>query len=55
MNRQNKLSDFSKGGKKGSWFEEMRKICNHNISNFGHQQTKFATWKDFENLIKDMK
>ena len=55
MDNQSKLSDFSKGGKKGSWFEEMRKICNHNIGNLGHKQTKFATWEDFEQLIKDMK
>ena len=51
MDKQTKLSDFSKGGKKGSWFEEMRKICNHNIGTFGHNQNKFATWQDFEKLV----
>ena len=51
MDKKTKLSDFSKGGKKGSWFEEMRKICNHNISTFGQNQNKFATWKDYESLV----
>ena len=55
MDKKNKLSDFSKGGKKGAWFEEMRKICNHNISSLGHQQGRFATWSDFEKLMKELK
>lgn len=54
MDNKEKLSDFSKGGKKGKWFDEMRKICDYNISNFGNSQNKFATWSDFEDLLEKM-
>ncbi len=54
MDKKEKLSDFSKGGKKGKWFDEMRKICDYNISNFGNSQNKFATWNDFEDLLEKM-
>ena len=54
MDKKEKLSDFSKGGKKGKWFDEMRKICDYNISNFGSSQNKFATWNDFEDLLEKM-
>ncbi len=54
MNKKEKLSDFSKGGKKGKWFDEMRKICDHNVNNFGNSQNRFCTWDDFEKLLEDL-
>ncbi len=52
MDSNDKLSDFSKGGKKGKWFDRMRTLVDFNIANFNNSQARFNTYKDFEN-IKD--
>ena len=52
MDSDEKLSDFSKGGKKGKWFDKMRKLVDFNISNFNASQARFNTYKDFEKLIE---
>ena len=52
MDSDKKLSDFSKGGKKGKWFDKMRKLVDFNISNFNANQARFNTYEDFEKLIE---
>ena len=52
MDSNEKLSDFSKGGKKGEWFSQMRKLVDFNISNYNNSQARFNTYKDFENILK---
>jgi hypothetical protein len=47
------LSDFSKGGKKGKWFDKMRKLVDFNIGNYGPSQAKFNTYTNFENKMKE--
>ena len=32
----------------------MRKICDHNVNNFGNSQNRFCTWDDFEKLLEDL-
>jgi len=52
MDSDKKLSDFSKNGKKGKWFDKMRGLVDFNIANFNHSQARFNTYNDFEKLIK---
>ena len=52
MDSNEKLSDFSKGGKKGKWFDKMRKLVDFNIANYNNSQARFNTYKDFENILK---
>ena len=52
MDSDEKLSDFSKGGKKGKWFDKMRKLVDFNIANYNNSQARFNTYKDFENILK---
>ena len=51
MDSDEKLSDFSKGGKKGKWFDKMRKLVDFNIANYNHNQARFYTYKDFEETL----
>lgn len=51
MDSKERLSDFSKGGKKGKWFDKMRKLVDFNIANYNHSQARFNTYEDFEKII----
>ena len=51
MDSDEELSDFSKGGKKGKWFDKMRKLVDFNIANYSNSQARFNTYEDFEKLI----
>ena len=53
MDSESKLSDFSKGGKKGKWFDKMRKLVDFNIGNYNKSQAKFFTYEDFEKINKE--
>ena len=52
MDSNENLSDFSKGGKKGEWFSQMRKLVDFNIANYNNSQARFNTYQDFEKNIK---
>jgi hypothetical protein len=51
MDSKERLSNFSKGGKKGKWFDKMRKLVDFNIANYNQSQARFNTYEDFEKII----
>ena len=42
------------GSGKGDWFHKMKELVHFNLNSFGSNQSKFNTYRDFENSIKNI-